>query len=82
MHELGLIKDLLSAVEKRTGPGKLKNVSRIIIEISLFGGIKKEHFIDEFNLATKGMFLYNDVLEIKEVPFGAPLTLVDVWLDN
>lgn len=80
MHELGLIKDLIEEVEKKAGKDNINRVSAIIVEVSRFAGLNKKHFRQHFDSYAKGSFWQRVELKIKEVPYGAPLSLVDVSL--
>ncbi len=74
MHEGNLIKDLLNEVEKQLSIDDISRVSKIVVAISLFGGIKKDHFKEHFYQFIKDTPWKDVSLEIKETEIGAPLS--------
>ncbi|HDZ76739.1 MAG TPA: hypothetical protein ENH41_01480 [Candidatus Omnitrophica bacterium] len=74
MHESNLIKDLLNKVAKQLALDDVSRVSKIVVALSLFGGIKRDRFKEHFYQFIKNTPWKDVKLEIKETEIGAPLS--------
>lgn len=80
MHESGLIENLFEAVEEKIAGNPIEQVAKIVVQVSLWGGIKAEHLRHHFDCCVQGTPWQNVVLEIIEVPSGPPLALSSIEL--
>lgn len=75
MHETHLLEKIfryLQEEEKKPGPRQIK---KVYISLSEFGGIKEEHFRRHFNEAAMGTKWESLKLEIKKIPYGPEIEI-------
>ncbi|MFH1258301.1 MAG: hydrogenase/urease maturation nickel metallochaperone HypA [Elusimicrobiota bacterium] len=80
MHEAGLIEDLFKVVEEKIAGNPIEQVSKIFVQVSVWGDIKADHLRHHFDCFVQCTPWQNVVLEIIEVPSGPPLALSSIEL--
>lgn len=80
MHETTAIRNMLDAVAGVQRENGSKPVSRIIVELSEFGGWDPEHFRQHFRESVAGTEWEPVTLELRRVPTGPEAKLVAVTL--
>ena len=81
MHETGIIKDMLEAINKLRRSHEGRPVRAITVELSKFGGFEEEHFREHFSQATQGTDLAGVDIKIKKVPLGPQARLTRVTFE-
>jgi len=74
MHELGLIKDIFQYLDKEEKLSS-RNIKKIYISLSEFGGIKEEYFKEQYKKESRGTKWESIALEIRRIPFGQELEI-------
>lgn len=77
MHHSGLIKNIfqyLGEEEKLSS----RNIKKIYISLSEFGGINEEHFKEQYKKESRGTKWESIDLETRRIPFGPELEITQL----
>jgi len=74
MHESGLIRKIFQYLDQEEKLSS-RNIKKIYISLSEFGGINEEHFKEQYKKESRGTKWEPVALEIKRVPFGPELEI-------
>ena len=78
MHESGVLKSLIEALDETSRAYGGRKINAINVEISEFSGFDDEHFREHFEQDTQGTSWQSVRLIIQRVPYGEPVKLVSV----
>jgi Zn finger protein HypA/HybF involved in hydrogenase expression len=77
MHQSGLIKNIFQYLEEEEKLSS-RNIKKIYISLSEFGGINEEHFKEEYKKESQGKKWESVDLEIRRIPFGPELEITQL----
>jgi Zn finger protein HypA/HybF involved in hydrogenase expression len=74
MHESGLIRKIFQYLDEEERLSS-RNIKKIYISLSEFGGINEERFKEQYKKESRGTKWESIDLEIKRIPFGPELEI-------
>lgn len=77
MHQTHLLKNILNYLRDQENSSK-KNITKIYILLSEFGGLSEEHFREYYKQSTFGTKWEHLDIEIKKIPYGPELEITKI----
>jgi len=77
MHESSLLKNILKYLEGQEQASS-RGIRKIYVSLSLFGGIKKNHFLEHYKEMSAGTKWESLDIEVKEIPYGPELEITGI----
>lgn len=77
MHETHLIEKILGFLEKEERNSS-RQIGKIYISFSEFGGLSKEHFMEHYRHKTKGTKWETLEIEVDKIPYGPELEITKI----
>jgi len=77
MHETHLIKNILGFLEKEERDSS-RQIGKIYVSLSEFGGLSKEHFMEHYIDKTKGTKWETLKIEVSKIPYGPEMEITKI----
>lgn len=77
MHQTHLFKNILNYLQDQERSSK-KNIAKIHILLSEFGGLSEEHFREHYRQLAGGTKWEHLDIEIKKIPYGPELEITRI----
>jgi len=77
MHETRLIENILGFLEKEERDS-FREIKKMYISLSEFGGLSKEHFLEHYMDKTRGTRWEALEIEFDKIPYGPELEITKI----
>ena len=77
MHETHLIDNILEFLENEERDSS-KEIGKIYVSLSEFGGLSEEHFMEHCRDKTKGTKWETLEIEVRKIPYGSELEITKI----
>lgn len=77
MHETHLIENILEFLENEERTS-FKEIGKIYVSLSEFGGLSEEHFMEHYRDKTKGTRWEDLEIKFDKVPYGSELEITKI----